>query len=938
MNKACETCIQAKQTRCSFPLSNNKTTDTFEMIHCDIWGPYRVPSHSGARYFLTIVDDFSRGTWIYLMNAKSETLTKLRYFLAMVDRQFGKKVRTIRSDNGSEFISLSTYFLENGIRHETSGVGTPQQNGRVERKHRHLLNVARAIMFEGHLPIEFWGECALAAAYLINRTPSMILSGKTPYEVLYGVTPSYDHLRVIGCVCHIRNRDHNGDKFASRSRKCIFIGYPYGQKGWRVYDIEKGIFCVSRDVIFCEDILAYTGEEGSKTLVDDTNPFVTEPEPALAQILTTHSPPIRNQSQRSKKASKENPTITSTEISQESDIIEYDEVETNDNDHGDNVIETEELRNDEEADIETEHVVTIETEHNQDTLPIALRQSVRPRTQLAYLKDYDTTLVCSTSGCVYPIKDVLPDCRFSVQHKAFLVAITTGREPKNFSEAMRDPRWTEAVGKEIGSLESNQTWTLEDLPPGKKAIGCQWVFRIKHRSDGSIERYKARLVVLGNRQVEGVDYGETFAPVVKMTTVRSFLSIVSAPNWEVHQMDVHNAFLHGDLEEEVYMKLPPGFSKQTDGKVCRLRKSLYGLKQAPRCWFAKLATSLEAYGFEQSLSDYSLFVYKTEDIEVRVLVYVDDLVITGNTIGAITNFKEYLSKCFYMKDLGVLKYFLGIEVARNSEGIYLSQRKYVLDILTETGLLGSKPATFPLEQHQQLGLANGPLLSHPEQYRRLIGKLIYLGVTRPDLSYSVHVLSQFMQTPREEHWKAALRVVRYLKGTVGQGILLRSDSDLTLYGWCDSDYAGCPLTRRSSTGWFIQLGQSSISWKTKKQQVVSHSSAEAEYRAMSWTAKELKWLKALLLDLGVSHTQPMRLYCDNMAALHISANPVFHERTKHIEKDCHFVRDEIKSGNIITAHVSTKIQLADIFTKALGQKEFDEFRDKLGIMNLHAPA
>ena len=171
---------------------------------------------------------------------------------------------------------------------------------------------------------------------------------------------------------------------------------------------------------------------------------------------------------------------------------------------------------------------------------------------------------------------------------------------------------------------------------------------------------------------------------------------------------------------------------------------------------------------------------------------------------------------------------MGIEVARNSEGIYLSQRKYVLDILTETGLLGSKPATFPLEQHQQLGLANGPLLSHPEQYRRLIGKLIYLGVTRPNLSYSVHVLSQFMQTPREEHWKAALRVVRYLKGTVGQGILLRSDSDLTLYGWCDSDYAGCPLTRQSSTGWFIQLGQSPISWKTKKQQVVSHSSAEAE--------------------------------------------------------------------------------------------------------------
>ena len=323
--------------------------------------------------------------------------------------------------------------------------------------------------------------------------------------------------------------------------------------------------------------------------MEETDPFVNEPVPILAQILTTNSTPIRNQPQKSKKVSKEKSTLPPTEISEARDVIERDEVETraeietNDKDHGDNVIEREHKQNEDEAAAETDHEANIETEHDQDNLPIAIRKSVREKTQPLRLKDYDTTLVCFTSGCVYPIKDVMSDSRFSVQHKAFLVAITTGREPKNFSEAMRDPRWTEAVGKEIGSLESNKTWTLEDLPQGKKAIGCQWVFRIKHRSNGSIERYKARLVVLGNRQIEGVDYGETFAPVVKMTTVRSFLSIVSARNWEVHQMDVHNAFLHGDLEEEVYMKLPPGFSKQTDGKVCRLRKSLYGLKQAPRC-------------------------------------------------------------------------------------------------------------------------------------------------------------------------------------------------------------------------------------------------------------------------------------------------------------------------------------------------------------------
>ncbi|XP_019099751.1 PREDICTED: uncharacterized protein LOC109132539 [Camelina sativa] len=477
----------------------------------------------------------------------------------------------------------------------------------------------------------------------------------------------------------------------------------------------------------------------------------------------------------------------------------------------------------------------------QEHVTAPLRVGERERKKLGYLKDYDTSFVCVDSDKPYPIAAVVLCSRFSENHKVFLAAITSAHEPQSFAEAMKDDRWKNAVGSEIGSLELNKTWTLEDLPKNKKAIGCQWVFRIKHRSDGTIERYKARLVVLGNRQVAGVDYGETFAPVVKMTTVRSFLSVVAARNWEVHQMDVHNAFLHGDLEEEVYMTLPPGFPSRNDGK---------------------------------SFADYSLFIYKKNGVEIRVLVYVDDLVITGNTVQAIEDFIKYLSTCFYMKDLV------------------------------------------------------GPFLSNPEQYLRLVGKLIYLGVTRPDLAYSVNILSKFMSAPRKEHWEAAIRVLHYSKSSPSQGILLRADSDLQIYGWCDSDYAGCPMTRRSSTGWFTQLGQSPISWKTKKQDVMSQSSAEAEYRAMAMTTKELKWLKNLLLDLGVVLTQPMRLYCDNKAALHISANPVFHERTKHIEKDCHFIRDEIKSDNIATTYVSTTIQLADIFTKALGQREFDEFRDK----------
>jgi len=428
---------------------------------------------------------------------------------------------------------------------------------------------------------------------------------------------------------------------------------------------------------------------------------------------------------------------------------------------------------------------------------------------------------------------------------------------------------------EIQALQDNGTWQITTLPPGKQALGCKWIYRIKYHSDGSIERFKARLVILGNHQVEGMDFNETFAPVAKMVTIRTVLAVAAVKDWELHQMDVHNAFLHGDLEEDVYMKLPPGFSMQYRGMVCKLRKSLYGLRQAPRCWFAKLSAALLEYGFQQSSSDHSLFILRRLQVQLVVLVYVDDLLIAGNDSLATQRFKDYLHTCFHMKDLGKLKYFLGVEVARSPIGIFLSKRKYALDIIRETGLLGSRPSSTPLEENHRLALAEGPMLSNPNQYRRLVGRLIYLCFTRPDLTYSVHVLSQFMQQPREKHWQAALRVVRYLKGQPGQGILLHRDNVLTLNGWCDSDWASCPLTRRSITGWFILLGNSPVSWKTKKQHTVSRSSAEAEYRSMAITTCELKWLKALLSDIGISHPQPIPLSCDSQAALHISKNPVF---------------------------------------------------------------
>nr|XP_034894181.1 uncharacterized mitochondrial protein AtMg00810-like [Populus alba] len=422
---------------------------------------------------------------------------------------------------------------------------------------------------------------------------------------------------------------------------------------------------------------------------------------------------------------------------------------------------------------------------------------------------------------------------------------------------------------EITALEENHTWSTVPLPPGQRPIGCKWIFKIKYKVDGSIERYKARLVAKGFTQRESVRH------------------------WPLHQMDVQNAFLHGELSEEVYMLPPPGYRRQGE----------------------------KVHG----------------DSITIILLYIDDMVVTGNDEKAINDLKAFLNSCFKIKDLGPLKYFLGIEVARSKTGITVCQRKYTLDILEEAGLLGAKPAKVPMEPDLALTDTGSAALKDPTRYRHLVGKLIYLTISRPEITYSVNTLSQFMQEPKLHHLKTAHRLLHYLKAAPGQGLLFPLDSPLHLIGYCDADWASCPITRRSVTGYCTFLGKSLVSWKSRKQTTVSRSSAEAEYRSMAVAACELTWLRYLLKDLGVSHPGPTKLFFDNQAALHIAANPVYHERTKHIELDCHTIRERIQRGEVKTAYVQTGKQIANLFTKPLRSPVFHTHLSKLGVIDIHTP-
>ncbi|BBN70142.1 RmlC-like cupins superfamily protein [Prunus dulcis] len=542
----------------------------------------------------------------------------------------------------------------------------------------------------------------------------------------------------------------------------------------------------------------------------------------------------------------------------------------------------------------------------------------------------------STKGTRYPLCNFLSYHRYSPQHHSSVATISQDVEPSSYTEAASLSHWTDAMQSELAALEANHTWSLTPVPPGMKPIGCGWVYKIKRHSDGTIERYKARLVAKGYKQLEGIDYHDTFSPTAKMITVRCLLALAAAQDWSLHQLDVNNAFLHGDLHEEIYMSPPPGLQRQGENLVCRLNKSLYGLKQASRQWFAKFSTAIQTAEYVQSKADYSLFTCRNGKSFTALLIYVDDILITSNDLKAISTLKKFLHSRFRIKDLGDLKYFLGIEVSRSKRGISISQRKYTLEILKDGGILGAKPVNFPIEQNIKLSDI-GELLRDPSQYRRLGGCLIYLTITRPDIMYSIHVLSQFMHTPRRPHMEAALRVLRYLKGAPGQGLFFSSQNDLSLQAFCDLDWAGCPMTRRSTMGYCVLLGSSLVSWQTKRQKIVSLSSAEAKYRAMTGTCCELSWLRPLLKDLQILHPKPALLHCDNKAALHIAINPVFHERTRHIEMNCHFIRDKIQDGSVVTKFVTSANQLADVFTKPLGNEPFSTMIRKLGVLDIHSP-
>jgi hypothetical protein len=898
----CRGCALGKFAKASFPSSDSRSAGILDLIHTDVCGPMSRKSLSGCEYYLTFIDDHSRKTWIYFLKAKSDVFGRFQEFRALVENQTGKKIKVLRSDNGGEYSSRQfvDFCAQKGIRREMTVPYNPQQNGVAERKNRAITGAARSMLHDQSLPLYLWAEACATAVYLQNRSPHSILGKMTPEEAFTGMRPDVEHIRIFGCATFSHVPTERRTKLDPTAQQGILVGYSEVSKAYRIYIASLRRVIVSRDVRFEEDRAFARSLESSRAVEDDAEVPLAVSEGAqpqgsdMAESGVTGSPFTASQSPVQHVQSDGAET---TEIGQTSGS---------------------------QSVAASPEAITLGKRDL--TSPLTTPGKRRPRW-------FQETLKEAIENVGEP-KDQVRQRRPPVRLGAYLARVTTVRdsEPQTFAQAVDHQVWREAMVEEYDSIVRNDVWDVVPRPVGKSVVTSRWLYKAKIAADGSIEKHKARFVARGFSQIEGVDYDETFAPVARYTSIRAIMAIAAEMGWRIHQMDVKTAFLNGFIEEEVYIEQPQGFEvSDRETHVCLLRKALYGLKQAPRAWYSRIDTYLLQMGFEKSDADPNLyFIIRDEDTLILIL-YVDDLFITGAE-DLIADCKLGLASEFEMSDIGLMHYFLGMEVWQEDGHIFLGQGKYAADILSRFQMEDCRPMSTPMITNWKKLSASDSQLVDATVYRQLIGSLMYLINTRPDICFAVNTLSEYMVEPRGVHMIGAKHVLRYVAGTVDYGLDYIRGDGVTLVGYTDSDWAGCAADRKSTSGCCFSLGSGLVSWFSRKQKSVALSSAEAEYMAASQASCEAIWLRKMLVGLFGQEMAPTLIHCDNQSCIKLSENPVFHDRSKHIEIRYHFIRDQVQRGAVQLQYIPTDDQVADILTKALPRGKHVFFRDKMGLV------
>jgi len=870
--------------------SKHRAGSKLDLVHSDVQGPFDKSAVDGDCWAINFVDDHTRFTVVYTMKSKDEALKYFKHYCA----QYGTP-RCLRSDNGGEYTSHSfeTFCLDKGIRQDLTVPHTPEQNGVAERSWRTLDEMARCMRHHANLTEEFWSYAITTAAYIRNRclTNAHDLN-TTPYEMFYGEKPSFEAMKVFGCTAYMHlNEQERYGKWDDKAEKGVLVGYSTRSKGWRIYVPRTDSVYVRRNVTFNENDFGEAYEDATNL---DEGVLIPEEEQCLVQ---------QHDDESDDEGNRTDPDTEREETPEREDVPEPIPA----------------------AQVPQPRYPS----RNRNQAPLPCEMTPRDVANLTYTRDSYGDI---NSASAYMV---------SVNQKH--------RTPKSHSEVLLSDdteKWLASEAREMKSHHDNGTWDYElvPLPNGKKAVGSKWVYKVKENSDGTVDVFKSRVVAQGFSQVEGVDFNETFAPTLRYTTLRTLLALASIMGYALGHLDVSTAYLYGELDEEIYMEQPKGYEKygpNGEKLYCRLRKSLYGLKQAGRNWNILLDEFMKSFGFRRSEVDPCLYIFEQGSEYLAVAIYVDDLLTVTNSEKLRKRFTDAMSKRFKITDKGDLEWFLGMHVERHDGLITLDQQKYADDTAAKFNQSEAKSTATPANEGERLSKADcqqnaadsAEMKGIP--FMNLVGSLIYFMVsTRPDIAFAVSSVSRFMTNYGRKHWKAAQRILQYVKTSKSFGLVYGRQKtskfvDNVLYGFADSDWASDPDDRRSTSGYIFMLNGAAVGWCSRKQVSAAQalSSCEAEYIAACEATKEVVFLRALLKDLGFEQLGSTRIYVDNTGAINMAKNPVISKKSKHIDLRFHYLRHMVASEAVELVHVNTEDNVADMLTKSLGKTKLRKFRD-----------